>query len=75
MNTRTFPAGTIAKCNRCSNASSLPKDCEGHISNTWKGTNTAGKLTFHTAYRLETMCTLECGHMDSHWIYTSQEQP
>lgn len=75
MNTRTFPAGTVAKCNRCSIANPLPKVCEGHISNTWKGTNTAGGLTFYTLYRLDTMCVLDCGHMDSHWVCTTQEKP
>lgn len=71
--TTTFPAGTIAKCNRCSAANPLPKDCTGHLSGTHKGQNAEG-ITHHAVYRLETMCTLACGHMDAHWVYTTVER-
>ena len=58
METKTFPAGTMAKCNRCNQRCPLPKECKGHAENV-------------RAFRLETMCTLDCGHMDAHWVLVS----
>lgn len=55
----TFPAGTQAQCNRCKMISTLPKPCQGH-------TETIGG----NVYRLDTMCVLDCGHMDAHWVFT-----
>ena len=61
---RTFPTGTQAACNRCPAVNALPKDCTGHLSHLHNAAD--GKV-----YRLETMCTLACGHMDAHWIILS----
>lgn len=55
---RTFKTGTTATCNRCHAKSPLPKDCEGRYENA-------------RAYRLDTLCTLPCGHMDAHFVYLS----
>ena len=53
-----FPQGTLACCNRCNQISPLPKPCTGQREN-------AG------AYRLQTMATLDCGHMDAHWVFVA----
>lgn len=65
---RNFEAGTVAKCNRCNKANPLPKRCAGQVESTHNGV---------TVYRLITMATLDCGHMDSHWVAVndSQAQP
>ena len=55
--TQTFAKGTIAMCNRCGAKSALPKDCQAVPS------DKAGRV-----WRLTTMSTLACGHMDSHWV-------
>lgn len=54
---QTFPAGTMAQCNRCKRFSPLPKPCLGHLET--PGGN---------VYRLDTMAVLDCGHMDAHWV-------
>lgn len=59
-----FPAGTEAKCNRCRKASPLPKDCKGHLDTT----NSRSWI-----YRLDTMSMLDCGHMDAHWVYRTEQ--
>lgn len=56
---KTFPVGTIAKCNRCGQSHPLPKVCIGVQENA-------------SMYRLQTMATLDCGHMDAHWVKDSQ---
>jgi len=53
---RTYPEGTPARCNRCDAQGALPKLCIGHREN-------------ERCWRLDTMCTLDCGHMDAHWIH------
>lgn len=58
---RVFPAGTWAECNRCGKLSRLPKDCAGHRE-TMPG----------SIFRLDTMCLLDCGHMDAHWVNANQ---
>ena len=60
----TFTKGTQAKCNRCRQASPLPKDCQGHLDTT---------TSRSWIYRLDTMCLLDCGHMDAHWIYRTEQ--
>ena len=56
-----FPAGTQAACNRCQAVNALPKNCTGHLSHLSK--NDGAQV-----YRLDTMSTLLCGHMDAHWV-------
>ncbi len=64
---QTFPAGTIAECNRCKQFSPLPKPCLGHLE--------APTSEFLSAvYRLDTMCLLGCGHMDAHWVLVTPEK-
>ena len=55
----TFPEGTRARCNRnCAGTYPLPRETEGFRENS-------------NAYRLQGMCILECGHMDAHWVFLS----
>jgi len=54
---RTFGEQTIARCNRC--------NAKGHLDRTVAGVRENGK-----AWRLEDMAKIvECGHLDSHWVY------
>ena len=61
--TTTFPAGTQAECNRCKRLSPLPRACEGHLE------MPPTKSGF-AVYRLDTMCLLDCLHLDAHWVTT-----
>ena len=56
METKEFPAGTVARCNRCNQPSLMPKASAGIRENakTW---------------RLQRMMTLGCGHCDAHWVH------
>jgi hypothetical protein len=55
----TFAAGTKARCNRnCAEPSPLPKAIRGIRENS-------------NAYRLQKFCILDCGHMDCHWVFLS----
>jgi len=62
---QTFNIGTIARCNRCNGKHPLPKVCEAIL----ESQNATRKV-----YRLTTMATLNCGHMDSHWIYSDDQR-
>jgi hypothetical protein len=53
---RVFPAGTMARCNRCTTASAMPKESAGIREN-------------ERSFRLQTMMVLGCGHVDAHWVY------
>lgn len=64
----TFLTGTTAKCNRCGRYSPLPKSCTGHLEST-----TTVNGVVYRSYRLETMCALDCGHVDSHWVLAIQD--
>ena len=57
----TFPAGTQAEFNRCKQFNPLPKPCLGHLE-------APASEFIPSVYRLDTMCTLLCGHMDAHWV-------
>lgn len=64
----TFPAGTLAVCNRCDAVSPLPKPCEGSL----ESRIAIGPVA--AVYRLHTMCVLpNCGHMDAHWVFVHKE--
>ena len=63
MNEQTFPAGTMAECNRCKQVNPLPKPCLGHLE-------APPTKSGFAVYRLGTMCLLGCGHMDAHWVTT-----
>ena len=57
MDERTFPKGTPTCCNRCNEVSPFPKAEARAVrenSKTW---------------RLQTFATLNCGHMDTHWVF------
>ena len=57
MNTRTFPAGTPARCNRnCPDTYPLPREAVGLPEN-------------DHCWRLQDMMALDCGHMDAHWVF------
>jgi len=58
MDKTTFTTGTPARCNRCNALSPLPKDVDGIRENS-------------KAYRLQGFATLDCGHMDCHWVYVA----
>ena len=60
MKSQTFAKGTPARCNRCDQQSPLPKNVDGSREN--------GK-----AWRLQGFATLECGHMDCHWVYDADQ--
>ncbi len=66
MEQTTFTKGTTARCNRCGERHPLPKNCQGHYDHVWRGEYTV------VIYRLDTMSTLDCGHMDAHWIYENK---
>jgi len=58
MDERTFPKGTPTRCNRCGEVSPFPK------SSGAEAVRENGKC-----WRLQTMATLNCGHMDAHWVF------
>ena len=57
MDERTFPKGTPTRCNRCNAMSPFPKAEARAVRENSK------------AWRLQTFATLDCGHMDAHWIF------
>lgn len=59
--TKQFPTGTLAHCNRCDAAGHTDRPSEGKREN-------AG------AYRLQGFTRLECGHSDCHWVYVADPQ-
>ena len=58
---RVFAAGTVARCNRCDQPASLPRDIRGEDQ------DGSGCI-----WRLKEMCTLACGHTGSHWVYVAK---
>lgn len=58
MQTITFGPGTPARCNRCDARSPLPKAVNAVRENS-------------AAYRIQDFATLDCGHMDCHWVYAA----
>ena len=54
---RTFPQGTPTRCNRCDRVSPFPKAEAKAVRENSR------------AWRLQTFATLDCGHMDCHWIF------
>ncbi len=61
MKEREFPAGAVARCNRCDQRFSLPRTCKA-------------VLEHEVVWRLQDMCTLACGHMDAYWVYDADNQ-
>ena len=55
----TITKGSIARCNRCNTTSPFPKPESRAIREN------------SNAYRLQKMAVLDCGHMDAHWIFLS----
>jgi hypothetical protein len=55
----TITRGTTVRCNRCNTASPFPKSESRAIRENNK------------AYRLQKMATLDCGHMDAHWVFVA----
>mgnify|MGYP001617291202 CR=1 FL=1 len=55
----TVKRGDVVHCNRCEAAGTWPKD------------ETTATANNDNAYRIEQMAFLDCGHMDSHWLYLS----
>lgn len=59
MDEKTFPRGTPTRCNRCGETSPFPKKlADAHREN-------------DRVWRLQTFATLECGHMDCHWVFNA----
>lgn len=61
MEIKVFAKGTIARCNRCGRKAPLPRDRQACRENS-------------KAFRLTGMCTLDCGHMDAHWVFVTDNQ-
>lgn len=57
METRIFTRGTPTHCNRCDQVSPLPKREVEAVRENAK------------VWRLQGFATLECGHMDCHWVH------
>ena len=55
---RAFGAGTLARCNRCQEKHPLPKLVRAVREN-------------RSAYRIQDFARLDCGHMDCHWVFLS----
>lgn len=53
-----FETGTGARCNRCDAKAPLPKTIRGTRENS-------------KTYRLQGFAILDCGHMDMHWVFVS----
>ena len=58
-NAITITQGMIVRCNRCNAASPFPKSESLAIRENSQ------------AYRVQKMATLNCGHMDAHWVFIS----
>ena len=58
MDVITFGTKIYARCNRCNGKSLLPKEVEGMKENS-------------KVYRLRGFAILDCGHLDCHWVFIS----
>jgi len=57
---KMFPKGTVARCNRCHKTFTTPRPTMGVRENS-------------QSWRLLEMMMAGCGHVDSHWVYESDQ--
>ena len=57
MDERTVTRGTPTRCNRCNEIHPFPKTEPRAVRENSK------------AWRLQSFATLDCGHMDCHWVF------